>query len=125
MGLLLLLVSIILSVIYAPIGLLYMVIKNLMLIRWKTFLIRVNSYLLTIAVSIDQLGNVIMQDLFNDILIKSDGHKFGNEDETISSVLGKNQVRSTLKFTGKLLNFILGLFEKDHSVKSIEVDENK
>ncbi|MCF6349253.1 MAG: hypothetical protein L3J20_13320 [Flavobacteriaceae bacterium] len=43
------------------------------------------------VLSIDQMGNVAMQDLFNDIFTIKNGYQFGNEDETISSVLGKNE----------------------------------
>jgi hypothetical protein len=76
-----------------------------------------------IAVSIDQTGNVFCKELFNDALIYPKGHRFGNEDETISSVLGKNKLSNTLTWAGKLLDRILNVFEKDHSVISIEHDE--
>jgi hypothetical protein len=62
--------------------------------------------------------------LFNDILIKKGGHKFGNPDETISSVLGKNFLKGKLSLMGKGLNWILNLIEKDHSIKAIEHETN-
>jgi len=81
------------------------------------------KYLFRIAVSIDQTGNVVCAKLFNIIFITGAGYKFGKEDETISSVLGKNKKQNTLRFLGKLLDLILDHIEKDHSVKSIETDE--
>lgn len=84
----------------------------------------ISQYLRTVAVAIDQLGNVVCKDLFDVTLIKKQGYRFGNPDETISGVLGKNQKLNTLTFTGKVLNSILSLIEKDHSIKSIEEDEN-
>ena len=57
-----------------------------------------------LAHSIDQTGNVICERLFNHILIKSRIHRFGNPDETISSVLGKNKVINNLAFLGKGLD---------------------
>lgn len=79
-----------------------------------------NSYWRSIAVSIDQLGNVICQHLFNLTLIKKDGYKFGNIDETISSVLGKNWVDGTLSKTGLMLSRILNRLDPDHVQKSID-----
>lgn len=87
-------------------------------------LTNVSDYLRSVAVSTDQTGNVICSDLFNLVLIKKEGHRFGNPDETISSVLGKNQVLKTLTKVGRVLNSLLSLIEKDHSLKSIEEDEN-
>ena len=58
-------------------------------------------------------------ELFNDILIKIGGYKFGNRQETISSVLGKNQRSNTLTKAGKILRFILDVIDKDHCKNSI------
>ena len=75
------------------------------------------------AISYEQLGNVALSRLFNDILIKNNADNFGNPDETISSVLGKNQLNGTLKPLGLLLVKILHKLDENHSVKSIEEDE--
>ncbi len=76
-----------------------------------------------IALGIDQLGNVVCKHLFNITLIKKDGYKFGNEDETISSAIGKNKKINTLTFTGRLLDWFLDIIDKNHSIKAIEEDE--
>lgn len=83
------------------------------------------KYLFKIAYSIDQLGNVVCSELFNITLIKykKDSYKFGNPDETISSVLGKNKQRNTLTKTGKLLSRFLNFLDKNHVIKSIEEDQ--
>ena len=86
MSFILFLTATILAIILLPIGMIYS------LFRLKFHL---KQYFLIIAIAIDQLGNVVMQDLFDDLMIKKEGHKFGNEDETISSVLGKNKRRGT------------------------------
>lgn len=80
----------------------------------------VSDYFFKIAVSIDQLGNVISADLFNDIMIKENGFKFGEEDETISSVIGRNYKANTLKPLGRSLRFYLDSIEKNHCINSIE-----
>jgi len=85
--------------------------------------LNISQYFREVAVSIDQLGNVVCSDLFDVMLIKKGGYRFGNPDETISSVLGKNQKLNTLSKIGKVVNWILSKIEKDHSLISIEEDE--
>ena len=83
-----------------------------------------NEYFYQLAISTDQVGNTSCKYLFDALLInKHSVDKFGNVDETISSVLGKNQRTDTLKPLGVLLVWILDKLEKDHSIKSIEEDE--
>lgn len=82
------------------------------------------KYLYSIARGIDQLGNVVCGRLFNLTLITSHSiHKFGNEDETISSVIGKNKLANTLTLSGHLLDKLLDAIDKNHSIKAIEADE--
>ena len=73
-----------------------------------------------IAVSVDQLGNVICGRLFNDIMITKNWYLFWDEDETISSCIWKNKKNGTLKFCGKVLDTILDAIDPGHSIKSIE-----
>ncbi len=75
---------------------------------------------LKISISIDQLGNVAMQNLLNAIIIVKGGYKFGNQDETISSVLGKNVEKNTLSKFGELINSMLDFIETGHSLNSID-----
>ncbi len=79
-----------------------------------------NKYFLKIAISIDQLGNVVFKHFWNLALLKKGGHLFGDEDETISSVLGKNQIKDKLNIVGKMLAGLLDLIDKDHCKRSIE-----
>ena len=75
---------------------------------------------MNLAISLDQFGNVAMASLFNFLLIYSVVNTFGNPDETISSVLGKNKVNGTLTYLGKRLDALLNGIDKNHSIKSIE-----
>ena len=111
-GFILLIIALILSVVLLPVGFAFQVVT--------TFFRHINRYLFTIAKSIDQLGNVVCADLFNYTMIKKDGYRFGNEDVTISHVLGVNKKINTLTYTGKLLSNFLNLIEKDHVEKAIE-----
>lgn len=71
------------------------------------------------AVSKDQYGNVLGKYLFNHILIRKDGHRFGNPDETISSVLGKNEQAKTLRWLGKFIAWVLNTIDPGHTKKAI------
>ncbi len=64
--------------------------------------------LFIVGISNDQKGNVVFKHVFNMLLIKdSSKHRFGNEDETISSVLGK------------AISWILNKLDPNHVEKSI------
>lgn len=81
----------------------------------------VNAYFFRIAVSIDQLGNVIGGPFFNQCAITPTGDQFGHEDETISSVLGKNHANQprTFRLLGRSMRYYLDLIEPNHCVNSI------
>ena len=115
-GILLLTISIILFVLTVPIGIVYGYIYKL----FTKSIAGIGEFSLNIAISIDQLGNVTMQYLLNAILIVKGGYKFGNRDETISSVIGKNVKKNTLSELGKLLNSILNTIDSGHSLNSID-----
>lgn len=106
------LVASVLFIILAPIWLVYWIIIRLRFsLRW---------FFISLAIGIDQLGNVFVQYLFDDIMITKDWYKFGVEDETISSCLWKNKRDGTLKPLWKLLCKILWKIDKNHCLKSIK-----
>jgi len=72
------------------------------------------------ALSIDQTGNTTFKHLFNKTLIKRDGYSFGNPDETISGVLGKNKKLKTLSSLGRILDGLLEFLDKGHTINAIE-----
>jgi hypothetical protein len=73
------------------------------------------------AIGVDQLGNTTATQLFNHALIKlTSAHKFGDPDETISSVLGKNKREESLTLIGKGLTWLLDSLDPNHAIKSIE-----
>lgn len=108
----LLILAILLAVILFPIGFVF-----------SMFYPKRGKYMYKIALGIDQLGNVVCARLFNFFLIDIKGHKFGNEDETISSVLGKNKRTNTLTLFGIALDALLELIDKNHNIDAIEEDE--
>lgn len=96
------LIAVVLGVILYPIGIIYSVLKH------------ISDMFKTLAIGINQFGNVTCSMLFNDTLIKKNGYKFGNPDDTISRVLGKNKATNTLTKTGRLLADLLNKIDKNH-----------
>ena len=115
-GVFLFLISVVLMLITGPIGFIYGIFYNL----FTRGLSGMGEYFLKIALSIDQLGNVIMQHILNQFWIKKDGYPFGNRDETISSALGKNKALGTLTAFGKFIDQILDWIDPNHSLNSID-----
>lgn len=85
---------------------------------WK----RLNGYFREQAVAIDRFGNSQYRSLFNALFVAENGYHHGNINETISSVLGKNEYFCTLTKTGKVLVSILNFIDKNHCAKSIDWD---
>ncbi|MBC9796822.1 hypothetical protein [Sinomicrobium weinanense] len=115
-GILLFVISIVLFITTCPIGLLYGLLHTTIRKSVKGL----GEYTLKIAISIDQLGNVVMQHILNLLLIKKGGYKFGNRDETISSAIGKNIQLETLSGFGKFIDRMLNFIDPDHSLNSID-----
>lgn len=78
------------------------------------------GYFFSSAVSIDKFGNRELRTLWNVALRTRTGYPFGDERETISSVLGKNERDGTLTWVGKVLVWILDRLDRDHARKSIK-----
>ena len=113
-GFILLLLAVFFSVVLYPLGIIY----SLITLRFSFK--QLGSYWFIMAVGVDQLGNVVMSTLFNDIMITKYGHKFGDEDQTVSMVLGVNKAMGTLTKYGKLIADILNKIDPDHVEKAIE-----
>ncbi|MBC7535109.1 MAG: hypothetical protein H7258_05390 [Ferruginibacter sp.] len=121
MGFLAWVVSFLLSLFFVPIGMIYGFIKCFNGHSLKQAFKTLDNKFFRMAVSKDQYGNVVCEELFNSTLRKKESkHSFGDEDETISSVIGKNLRDDTLSIAGKVLNKILCFFQKDHALKAIE-----
>lgn len=75
------------------------------------------KYFYKVSFSLDQLGNVTCGPMMNDWMIHPNGHRFGEIDETISHVMGKNLEKNTLYPLGvkvsKTIDFFAYLFVKE------------
>ena len=104
----------------APIGILFAIGRQLVASK----VIMLNIYLLEVALVLDQAGNVIMQHFLNFALLKKKKHTylFGNKNETISSVIGKNSLTGTLNSVGLMTDAFLNFIDNRHSLDSIIYD---
>jgi len=103
------LLFIIAYVLFLPLSLInYCVVKNK------------SGYFKSSAINLDKFGNREYRTLLNKTLILESGHKFGDINETISGVLGKNERDKTLTKTGKNLVSVLNKLDKNHCFKSID-----
>lgn len=137
-SLVLLVVSIALACVMLPIGILWTTVEiiirflyfcllglGLIKPRWKNgagekSLGYLSSIIRSIAIGLDQIGNSVCRDMLNRLLITSGWYSFGKVQETISSVLGKNEKSWTLTRLGRAIVAVLDFFEKDHCRKSIQ-----
>jgi hypothetical protein len=103
-GFILLLVALILSIAILPIGFAFQVVVSLFR--------AIDSYLFRIAKSLDQHGNTVCEELFNQLLIKKKDIPFGDMDRTISYVLAQN--RGNLTLLGKALAWLLNAIDEGH-----------
>ena len=82
---------------------------------WNYYLVdNRKGYFKSSAITIDKLANREFRTLWNEKLRTENGYKFGVENETISSVLGKNQRDNTLTKTGRKLVWLLDKIEENH-----------
>ena len=118
-NLILAIVATILSFIIIPLALLYALFYT-----WKSknnIVEFLENVLLKYSIGLDQIGNATCYIFLNNVIIKNDTiHSFGNIDETISSVIGKNKLQGNLTICGRILDYILNLIDNNHSIKSIE-----
>lgn len=107
------------TLLYIPLSVINMAVVLYKNSRVRGFFRVIDSYLYEEAYAIDVFANRSFRTLWNTILKKRGGYSFGKSGETISSALGKNKRDGTLSIAGKLLDWVLNMFDKNHSIKSI------
>lgn len=91
------------------------------IIKPKKFFRDLDDKLYRSAISKDQMANIWMREILNDFCITKDGHKYGDEDDTISDITGRNERDGHLTRFGwgftRFLSLVLG---DNHSIESID-----
>ena len=104
----------VLYLVVEPINFIYVI-----LIKKKFTWKRLDGYFRNESLAIDRFGNSQYRSLFNAWFVAEKGYKHGNINETISSVLGKNQRDDTLTKFGMLITKILDRMDENHCKESI------
>lgn len=95
-------------------------IKNIIVSIIVVWLKDIRRYIWNILILFDQAVNVIFGPLLN-MILRPKKSKFGDPDETLSSVMGKN-VQDNECVGCKLICKLLHLIDKDHCVNNVERD---
>jgi hypothetical protein len=112
------LISVVLGVVFIPLGLLFSVV-----FRLKYTINNGYDYFKVYAIAIDQAGNVFCSDLFNLVLLTSKAKvKFGDPDRTISAVLGYGQYFNTLTTFGTWIVLLLDKIDPYHCYNAMKID---
>ena len=98
----------------------WILILPLTLLNLFAVLIKYGSVTKYFIRNIDIFGNKEYRTLFGYTLLSNKSINVFGKDETISSVLGKNQENKTLSIAGRLLVWILNLLDKNHCQKAAE-----
>lgn len=109
MEIFLILIAFILVGVISPFGILFNLLFN-----WKNR----KKYFLSIAISLDQLGNTTCSTLLNMTCLRGEYVSFGDPDDTISAVLGKNKANKTLSDFGKKVTNLLNELDENHVEKA-------
>jgi hypothetical protein len=118
-GLLLYILSLIVTLLFAPIGFVYACVLSFKHLGFKEGLKAIDRKLLKMAVGVDIMGGVVCSEWFNRALIRQDAPlKFGQKWITISEVLGVAARTKDLTMTGKRLKNLLGVIEPGHIRKA-------
>lgn len=107
-----------LTIIFNIIGFLYTILKTVCTFD-KSYLL---NYCKAVTYSLDQYWNASLSEPLNDfLLIRRKWELFGNEDEKISSVIGKQKKRNNLTKFGKKIDYLLDkFFGSNHSINAID-----
>ena len=83
-------------------------------------LVRNPGYLKDTGITLSKVANRDLRTILNKVLKhKNGGHEFGSCDETVSSCLGKNQIKGTLSRTGRVFVSVLNKCETHHCLRSV------
>jgi len=114
MGFLLFIISILLTALFLPLGILFALFSK----RTK-----IGRYFLRLAIIVDILANSAMGTVFNKWLTKGEtAYPFGQFPNTISYALGKNKELGTLTKLGDFITRLLNYLDNNHVEDAVQSD---
>jgi len=119
-GLILLIAVVILATIFTIFSIIGTVFYNLITLKLQTSINQFGAYMKKTAMAIGYFLNITCAGSLRFLMVKKQGgHMFGDVNENISYVLGRNKYKGKLKIFGKFIVWILSLIESNHVEKSI------
>lgn len=119
-GITLLIVAFVFTAFFAILSFIFDPIYYLITLKWQTGLNHLGDWFKKLAISIDQFGNASAATMLNLALRKKGGIDFGDEDDTISYVIGRNYYHGSLTIFGKIIRLILHIIDRNHVEKAVE-----
>ncbi len=117
-GFILLIVALLVGGVIIPVGFIYGLIKSFWHSHIGNGLEYENRREKSVAIRLDEFVNAACPELFEDCLMKVNGkYHFGISGQTLSLVIGLNQIENNLTKTGIIVCRLLNLFERDHCLK--------
>lgn len=119
MGLLLAILSVILTYAFAPFLVVYNIIRAFVTKGFKGGYRYLDEYFRRVAVSVDVMGNTTGDQAWNDFWVKEDSYYPFGRLETISKVMGINDAINNLTKFGRIMGSALNFIDRDHLKKSV------
>jgi len=120
-GILLFIVALLITIPLTALALIITPLSYVINFRFKAGLNELGIFFRRLAISVDQFGNAATATLLNFFLIKKHGVKFGNEDDTVSYILGLNKNWNSLSRLGRFTVLVLHFIEKNHVEKAVKL----
>ena len=120
MGFVLFIVAIILTTVTTVLSMVVTPIYYIITFRWISGFKTLDRWFYKMALGLDQFGNISNRETLQVVLAKKGGHKHGDEDDTVSYVIGRNKYLGKLTRFGKGIERILNLCESRHVEIAIE-----
>lgn len=108
------------KIVFLLCGLIIGIPYSLRYIYKKSFWVGLNDKIFKTALLYDHFANVWMKEILNDVLVKNGGHLYGDEDDTISDITGRNERDNYLTPFGVKFTRFLDILGKNHSLESID-----
>ena len=97
-------------------------------LKFQTSINQFGAYLRNMAMSINQFANVSCAGSLNFLMVKFGGYRFGDPDDNIAYVLGRNKYKAKLTIFGLFIVWVLCIIEKnivdDAIVSKVEDDQD-
>jgi len=99
-------------------------IYYLVTFKWKSGSIRISEWFYNMAIANDQTGNVQSSVTFQLMFTKKIAYRFGDPDDTVSYVLGRNKYKGMLNSFGRGIVWLLDKIDNSdggHIKKAVEI----